>query len=81
MLVRSVMEGSQEDSSAPMLTTPPAVCDILLLAVHLSSGSVFGQYGLEGSRELMEQPVKQALMGSSTSLCSFFLRILMSSST
>lgn len=47
-----------------MLTIPPAVCDILGRAVHISSmETVFSQCGLTGCRERMEGLLKQTLMG------------------
>ena len=51
-----------------MLTIPPAVCDILGRAVHISSmKTVFSQCGLTGCRERMEGLLKQTLMGCSIS--------------
>lgn len=51
-----------------MLTIPPAVCDILGRAVHITSmETVFSQCGLTGCRERMEGLLKQTLMGCSTS--------------
>lgn len=60
------MKDQQCAGAEGMLTIPPAVCDILGRAVYFSSRE--SQCGLAGCRELMEQPLKQALMGSKTSM-------------
>lgn len=71
------MKEQQCAGTEGMLNIPPAVCDILGRAVHFSSReSVFSQYGLTGCREMMEGLVKQALMGSCTSMHVCFCKLM-----